>query len=338
MILAFAFALLVQTGLIQLWHVYVLAGLLGIVSSLDLPTQQAFIGDLSGMDQVRRAVVTNSMIIQISRTAGPALAGWLIGALGVAPAFWINGATFPAVIATLVLIRATQVRLGARGNALGDYRQALRFIRKNPRVLDLVLFTALVAFLAMSALFIFPAVAGRAYGAGPELYGVMLGASGAGALVGSEVLTPIAQGFRRTGLVLTAATLWSGAWLMVFALTTRVPLALAAIFFTSLTVPVVLTTANGLIQVLAPPDMRARLLTTLLMVSFGVLPLATVLTGLNSDFIGPLPALGINGGLLTAASLLMLVLRRGLGSWEVDGGAGLHSNVVGAGPSGAGAR
>ncbi len=338
MALAFAFGLLVQTRLIQLWYVYVLAGLLGIVTSLDFPAQQAFIGDLSGMNQVRKAVVTNSMIIQISRTAGPTLAGVVIGVLGPAPAFWINGATFLAVIATLLVIRTTQVRLQARGNALKDYRLALRFLRVNPRALDLVLFTAAVAFFAMSAIFIFPAVAAKVYFGEAPLYGVMLGSSGAGALVGSIVLTPIAQGFRRTGLVLVGASLWTGAWLMIFALTTYLPLALAGIFFTSLTIPVILTTSTGLMQVLAPTDMRGRLLTTLLMVSFGVMPVAAVVTGVTSDFLGPLLALGINGGLLTAFSLLMLLLRGGLGSWEAEARPGGAPEVPSAGPSGAGAR
>ncbi len=338
MVLAFAFALLVQTGLIRLWHVYILAGLLGIVTSLDFPAQQAFIGDLSGMDQVRKAVVTNSMIIQISRTAGPALAGVVIGVLGAAPAFWINGATFLAVIATLLMIRTTQVRLQARENALKDYRLAVRFLRLNPRALDLVLFTAAVAFFAMSAIFIFPAVAARIYLGDAQLYGVMLGSSGAGALVGSVVLTPIAQGFRRTGLVLVGASLWTGAWLMIFALTTWLPLALAGIFFTSLTIPVVLTTTNGLMQVLAPPDMRGRLLTTLLMVSFGVMPVAAVVTGVASDFLGPLLALGINGGMLTAFCLLMLLLRRGLGTWEAEGQASGGPEGPSAGAAGVGTR
>lgn len=316
MLLAFTLALLVQTHLVQLWHIFLLAALLGTVNALDLPTQQAFIGDLSGMDQVRKAVVTNSMIIQIARTVGPAVGGVAVGVLGAALAFWINGASFLAVLATLLMVRATQTRLAASGGALGDFRRSLRFIRGHPRVLDLVLFTAMVAFFAMSTIFIFPAVTAEVFHGSADLYGLLLGSSGAGALVGSIILTPLAQGVRRTGLVLAGATLWTAAWLLLFASTASFPLAATAVFFTSLTIPVVLTTANGLMQVLAPPDMRARLLSTLLMVSFGVQPLAAVVTGLDADLLGTQKAVAINGGLLLLGALLMLLIRPGLRAWE----------------------
>ncbi len=316
MILAFTFAILVQAGNVQLWHVYTLAGLLGVVTAVDLPSQQAFVGDLSGMDQVRRAVVTNSMIIQISRTAGPAVAGWVIGAVGAAAAFWINGATFLAVIATLLTVRATQVRLRTDRRALGDFSRSLAFIRLSPRVFDLVLLTALVAFFAMSTISVFPAIADRVFHGGPELYGTLLASSGAGALVGSVVLTPLVHGVRRTGLVLAVATLWTAAWLVVFSLAIWLPLSLTAVFMTSMTIPVVLTSANGLIQVLAPPDMRARLLTTLLMVSFGAQPLAAVVTGYVADILGPTVAVEINGSLLLVATILMWLVRPELRVWE----------------------
>ncbi|HET7090812.1 MAG TPA: MFS transporter, partial [Anaerolineae bacterium] len=98
MLLAFSLAVLTQTGLIQLWHVYVLASLLGIFSAIDFPAQQAFIGDLSGMTEVRKAVNLNGITLQASRMLGPALAGYMIGALGAASAFWLNGLSFMAVI------------------------------------------------------------------------------------------------------------------------------------------------------------------------------------------------------------------------------------------------
>src|SRR5215467_4793937 len=90
MILAAVLAVLVQTGTVQLWHVHLLALLLGMVNALDMPTQQAFIGELSGREQVREAIVLNVMIVQVSRMVGPAFAGWIISALGVTLTFWLN--------------------------------------------------------------------------------------------------------------------------------------------------------------------------------------------------------------------------------------------------------
>lgn len=84
MLLAFLFAFLLQAHLIQLWHVYLLSLALGCVSALDMPTQGAFIGDLSGVAEVRRAAAINSMVMQTARMVGPAVAGWVMGAAGVA--------------------------------------------------------------------------------------------------------------------------------------------------------------------------------------------------------------------------------------------------------------
>src|SRR2546427_967893 len=103
MVLAITLALLVQTGVIQVWHVYVLATLLGIVTALDMPTQQAFIGDLSGMEQLRQAVVINNMLFQVSRMIGPALAGVVVARLGAAGAILPDRARFLPVLAPLVI-------------------------------------------------------------------------------------------------------------------------------------------------------------------------------------------------------------------------------------------
>src|SRR2546422_5563696 len=125
MILAFVFAILVQTRVIALWHVFVLATLLGIVSALDFPSTQAFIGDIAGMARVREAIILNASIFQVSRMIGPALAGWGIGYLGVASAFWINGVTFLAVIASLLAIRGSQIRRTSTGRPLQEFREGL---------------------------------------------------------------------------------------------------------------------------------------------------------------------------------------------------------------------
>lgn len=315
MVLAFAFAALVQTGAIALWHVYVLALLLGIVTAFDFPAQQAFIGDLSGMDMVRKAVVTNAMIVQISRTVGPALAGVLIAAAGAATAFWLNGATFLAVIGTLLLVSGNQVRRPRTGSALGEFREGLRFIGSEPRAKDLILLTALVSFFAMSTVFVLPAVATDVLLSGPQTLGYLLGASGAGALVGSLVATPLAQGARRTGLVLGGSVAWTGGWLVAFSLWGWLPFSLAGIFLISLLIPVVVTSSTGLLQVLSPPAMRARVLSTLVMVTFGTLPFASLITGLMVDAFDVMTALRVNGILLVGGAVGMLAFRRGLREW-----------------------
>ena len=318
MVLAFILAILVQTNAIQLWHVYILSTLLGIVTALDMPTQQAFIGDLSGMGQVRRAVVLNAMIIQISRMLGPALAGYMIGALGVATAFWLNGLSFLAVIASLIAVRANQIRKPTSGNPLGEFREGLRFIGGQPRILDLILFTVLVTFFGLPIIAILPSVATNILHGQAESLGLLMAASGAGALVGTLFVTPLAQSLRRTGVVVGSAVVWTGCWFVLFSISTWLPLSMLCLFLVSLSVPTVITTANGMLQVLAQPNMRVRLLSTFVMVSFGAQPIASLVLGYSADAIGVLAAIRVNGLLLISGAIFLLAIRPNLRQWEAN--------------------
>jgi len=315
MVLAATLALLVQTGAIQVWHVYIFATLLGIVTALDMPAQQAFIGDLSGMEQVRQAVVINNMLFQVSRMLGPALAGLVVAQLGAAPAFWLNGVSFLAVIGSLLVVRADQVRRsGAAG--LGGFSEALQFIRDHKLSQDLVISTIIVTFFGISVMNILPAVAGQALRGNADVLGLLMGASGAGALAGGLFVVPLTQRIRRTGLVVGGAVIWTGLWLVVFSYATWVPFSALAMFIGSLAFPVVLTTANSTLQILAPPDMRARLLSALLMVSFGAQPLASLLVGYSAQVLGALEAVRANGLLMASGAAALLALRPTLRRWE----------------------
>jgi MFS family permease len=108
MLLAFTLAFLIQTSLVQIWHIYLFSFILGIVNALDFPAQQAFIGDLSGMGQVRQAITLNIMGLQLARMLGPAIAGALLKLVGSAAAFWINGVSFFVVILSLLAVRSHQ--------------------------------------------------------------------------------------------------------------------------------------------------------------------------------------------------------------------------------------
>lgn len=316
MALAFTLAALVQTGAVRIWHIYLLSTLLGIVTALDMPAQQAFIGDLSGMHQVRRAVVLNTMIFQVSRTVGPALAGWIVASLGAAVAFWLNGASFLAVVASLMAVEATQVRHTGNGGLSSAFVDGLRFIRGRPRIFDLLLFTLILTFFGISAMSILPAAVGQALRGKADALGLLMASSGAGALVGSVLVTPLAQRIRRVGLVLAAALMWTGLWLAIFSFSTQLGAAMAAMFLGATTFPVVVATANGLIQTLAPADMRGRLLTILLMTSFGAQPFASLAVGFGAQVLGAMAALRINGVLMMGGALVLLALRQGLWGWE----------------------
>lgn len=319
MVLAFILAALVQTNLVQLWHVYALALALGIVTALDFPTQQAFLGDLSGMHMVRRAVNLNAMFLQVSRILGPAVAGFIIAKYGSATTFWLNGISFLPVILSLVLVTAHQVRTRGGGHPLSDFASALKFVQGQPRLQDLLMLVTLVTFFGLSVLNIMPAFASDVLGGDAQTLGYMLAASGAGALISVIFVMPFVQSAKRTGVVIAASAMWMGFWILVTSQMRILPLAMAGIGLASIGAPAVIATSLGITQLMAPADMRARLVGLFVMVSFGMQPLAALYIGYTAQFFGVSTAILLNGILLLGGSALVLFLRVPLRSWNSSG-------------------
>jgi len=319
MLLAFTLAFLVQFNLVQLWHVYILSALLGIFSALDFPTQQAFLGDLSGMSEVRKAVNMNAMFLQASRMFGPALAGWVISAWGAAIAFWLNGASFLAVIASLIGVRAHQVRRSGIGTSvLADLRESVRFLRSQPRIQDLLTLSICITLLALSLINMMPAYAAENLGGDAETLGYLLAASGAGAFFTVIILMPLAQSRKRVGLIMSLSVVSAGSWYFALAFVHWLPLALLCMFAAGASMPMVVAMALGLIQVLTPLEMRARLISLFTMVSFGLQPVGSLLTGAAAERFNLSTVMIINGTLLILAGLGMIFLRKGLRQWQVQ--------------------
>src|SRR5215469_7710034 len=157
--LAVILALLVQTGLVQLWQVGALSLLLGVENVFDMTVQQTFIVDLAGREQLRKAVVINSALAQTGRTLGPVLAGLVISGLGVAIAFWLHALSFMAVIITLLCVHARQERRPNSGSTLQEFWEGIRFTSEHPRLQDLLGLLILTTCFGFASLQLLPAFA-----------------------------------------------------------------------------------------------------------------------------------------------------------------------------------
>lgn len=319
MVLAFIFAILLQGHWLQLWHIYVLSFALGCVNALDMPAAGAFIRDLSGLQQVRQATVLNSMNIMASRMVGNAVAGLVVGALGVATAFWLNGASFLAVIGTLLVVQSQQVRRPAAARQRGELAEGARFIGRQPRIQDLLLFTLISTFFGMGSAQLLPAIVTDTLRQGPQVLGLISAAAGAGALISSLLLVPMAQRIARVGWAVAGGVVWSGIWLAVLAVSPWTWLSTAAMFLCALGTPVANTTANALLQVLAPENLRARLLSIWMMIIFGSQPFAALALGYLGHLLGVPRTIVLSGAGMIVVSLLILLLRPGLRAWAPDG-------------------
>ena len=125
MLFAFILAFLVQTDRLVLWHVYILAFLLGTATAFNVTAEQAFIGDIAGTSNIRKAIALNNIINQLSRLIGPAIAGWLIVSIGIAPAFWYNGFSVIISIICILAIPSKQEIKKAEGSGLKQFKEGL---------------------------------------------------------------------------------------------------------------------------------------------------------------------------------------------------------------------
>src|SRR4029077_5121572 len=138
MLFAFILAFLIQTDRLVLIHVYILAFLLGIVTAFNVTAEQAFIGDIAGTGNIRKAIALNNIINQLSRLIGPAIAGWLIVSIGIAPAFWYNGFSVIISIICILAIPSKQGIKKATESGLKQFKEGFAFFQ-GQRLLRLIM-------------------------------------------------------------------------------------------------------------------------------------------------------------------------------------------------------
>jgi MFS family permease len=318
MMLAFALAFLVQTHLVQIWHIYLFAFILGVVAALDFPAQQAFIGDLSGMSQIRQAITLNVMALQVARMLGPALAGFIVKAVGIAAAFWINGASFLFVLFSIFMVKSHQQESKPhRDSGRWQFFETLDYVRTQPRMVDLLAFAGLATFFGFSIFNLLPAVADTVLHGDSQTFGLLAGSSGAGALISTIFLLPLSQSAKKIGRIVGGAAIWMGAFYFLLSRSAYLPLSMASIFFVSLGMPLVLTTGLGVMQFLAPGDMRARIISLFTMLSFGLQPISVLAAGYAAELFGVQTIIVINAICLAVGAAALLFFRTGLLQWEL---------------------
>ncbi|MEU7278972.1 MFS transporter [Streptomyces sp. NPDC045431] len=307
-----ALAVLTLSGHVQVWHVYLIASLLGMVTVVDTPARQSFVSELVGPVQLRNAVSLNSANFQSARLVGPAVAGVLIASIGSGWAFLVNGLSFLAPLTALLLMRTGELHKAERApRGKGQLREGLRYVAGRP---ELIWPIALVGFIGTFG-FNFPiwltAFADGVFHVGPGTYGLLNTLMAAGSLVGAllsarrgtsrlRLLVGSAMAF---GVLEIAAALAPAFWLFA--------LLLVPIGMLGLTVNV---TANASVQMATDPVMRGRVMSLYMMVFVGGTPLGAPLVGWITDTYGARTGFAVGGAVsLAAAAVIGLVLVRAVG-------------------------
>ncbi|HJY71297.1 MAG TPA: MFS transporter, partial [Streptosporangiaceae bacterium] len=187
-LLAAAFALLVATGSLRLWAVYLLALALGFVNVFDNPARQAFISEMVTAEDLPNAVTLNSVAMNMARVFGAALGGVIAAAIGLALCFAVNALSFGAVLISLAAMRGTELFPAARlPRRKRQVRAGLRYVRSTPELLIPLVMIAVIGTLAWEFQVSLPLMANKVFGGGAAAYGVMASVMGVGAVVGGLI-------------------------------------------------------------------------------------------------------------------------------------------------------
>ncbi|MGD0019392.1 MAG: MFS transporter [Candidatus Limnocylindrales bacterium] len=310
-LLALVLGGLVYFQVVVVWHVFVLAFLLGLVNAVDMPARQSFVVEMVGGDDVANAVALNSAVFNGARIVGPAVAGILIGVVGTALCFVLNGLSYGAVVIGLVAMRDNELKPAARLamprslNAVGaNLSEGLRYVWHTPIVLLAISVIGFVSTFGMNFNVVLPVMAANVLKVGSNGYGLLFTAMGAGALTSALAVATLQRPRVRVllggGMVLGVAEL-------VLASTTSFPIALAAVFFAGVGAIATAASANSLVQITVPGPLRGRVMSVYTTVFAGSTPVGNGLTGGVGGLWGTPAALVMNGAVAFGAEAIAAV-------------------------------
>ena len=325
MVQAFLLAFLTWSGVIEIWHIYLMAFLLGAAKAVDMPARQSFIVEMvEGRDDLTSAIGLNSAIHNLARTLGPALAGVAVATLGEAIAFTVNGVSFLAVIGSLLMMRGlVKPKSGREDQApiLVEIKEGARYVLKQQTILVLMSLVAVSSFLARpysTLMPVFadvmlgessqPVVAFICNGENPLLQcrtpaalplGLLLSAVGVGAVIGAFVVASLPHGARR-GWLLTIGNLALPSFLLFFVLSRSFLLAFVLLILVGMSQVFQNSLANTLLQITTPDHLRGRVMSQYSLISGGMHHLGGLQAGFMADWLSAPLSVGLGAGVSLA--------------------------------------
>ena len=298
---------LVSTGRVQYGHVAVLGLVLGFANVVDQPARQSFVMDMVGKGDVANAVALNSAAFNAARIVGPAVAGVLIGRVGVGPVFFINSVGFVGVILTLLRLEARGLPARERrATMLEEIVEGLRYARRTPRLLLALGLVLSVSLFVFNFTVYVPLLARTVLGLGAEGFGFLMASLGVGAVAGALTVGGFGSREPELGRMFLSAAVAFAA-LLGLGLTRHVWTAAPLLFVTGYFGIMLVATCNTSMQLRAPDALRGRVMSLYTWVTGGVFPIGAFLVGSISQAWGVSAAFLWNGtlGLVTLAGIML---------------------------------
>ncbi|HXR26360.1 MAG TPA: MFS transporter [Candidatus Baltobacteraceae bacterium] len=307
-LVALTLGVLTLSGTVQVWHIYVLATILGTISAVDMPVRQSFVVEMVGREHVVNAVALNSATFNGARIIGPAVGGVLIGAVGVGLCFMLNAASYLAVLAALFLMHEGELHPAIRlpvphspRAVVDQLAEGLRYVRRTPSVFLAILVLGIVSTVALNFSVVMPLYAAETLHGDASTYGYLMAAAGVGSLAAALL---IAFGMRPTLRLLVAGSALIGIALVALAVSPVLLVSLPIMVLLGFATITMSATTNTLIQLQVPDALRGRVMSVYTTVFSGSTPIGGLASGVMAGIAGVTATLAVAGGLtlLTAGA------------------------------------
>jgi MFS family permease len=298
-----ALGLLVITDLIALWHVFVLAGVLGISTAIDAPVRQAFTTEVVGQSDLPNAVSLNSANFNAGRLVGPAVSGGLIAAFGTGPSFIINGLSYFFVIAALLNLNEKAFFDLDRPKSDGNIREGIAYAKARPDIYVVMLMVFFLATFGLNFQIFNALMATQEFGLGPASFGLMGTFIAIGSLAGA-IGSARLERFRDTKFVIKGGIIFSIS-IMAFSIIPSYSLYILWLPICGFTALTTLVSANSIVQTSTDPAIRGRVMGLYLLIFMGGTPFGSPLIGTSAELIGIRPTIAACGGISLFASLFI---------------------------------
>lgn len=311
MLPALALAALAWSGLATPWIIIALSAVTGVAMAFDMPARQAFTIEMTGKEDLMNAVSLNSSVFHGARVIGPSLAGFIIGTLGTPFCFLLNGLSYIAVIIGLLMMRfPNQPRVSEARAAEASAWSGLTFVLKHRRVRTILGLLGTVGIFGWSYAVLMPAVARDVFKLGADGYGVLMSASGVGALVGGLTVATVGHALPSRTVALSGVWIFSAA-LLAFAFTTNFYVALVVLAIGGFGMLLFFSTSQTVMQTIVPDEWRGRVMGVWGLVFGSMIPLGSLEAGAIANWLGTSFALAFGAITCAVAALwTLLVIRR----------------------------
>jgi predicted MFS family arabinose efflux permease len=309
---AFTLALLFAFDVVRVWHILSLSFVVGLAQAFGGPAYAALIPALVKADDLPNAIALNSIQFNLARVIGPMLGGLALTELGAAWCFALNGVSYLAVIASLLVLRVRFRLAPGEASILASVKAGLDFVRRRAAMLSLIGLAFSTTVLGVPVVVFLPVFARDVFEQGPDIYTLLLSLSGAGSIAGALLVAGFSEN-RHKGWAALAALATLGASIAGFALSRNLVLSCALLFVAGASLMVVFAMVTSLVQLLTRDEMRGRVMSVYNVAFRGGMPIGSLLTGMLVPVFGAPAVLGVAGGLLV---LLGVYFMLGTARWR----------------------